>query len=200
MSRSINLLRRLSWFLPRSLLVFYLKSYILPSFDYCDVVWNSCTKKESESLQTLLNFASRISLHRDHYYSTNAMRKELQLSTLHVRRKLHLSPTMFKCLSSKAPSYLSTLFQTPHCHNTRSCCLLNLPSVRRPSASLLSLFGDHYLLQCVRMNPYLPFQHLPLIFSTIMYEKVLLFYRTSLINYIILNTISHAVLLFLFLD
>ena len=34
-SCSLNLLRRLSWFLPCSLLLTYLKSYILPHFDYC---------------------------------------------------------------------------------------------------------------------------------------------------------------------
>ena len=38
MSQFVNLLRRLSWFLPSSLLVLYLKSYILPCVDYCDVV------------------------------------------------------------------------------------------------------------------------------------------------------------------
>ena len=37
-SRSVNLLRRLSWFLPRPLLILYLKSYILPAVDYCDIV------------------------------------------------------------------------------------------------------------------------------------------------------------------
>ena len=37
-SHSLNLLRRLSWFLPQPLLVLFLKSYILPHFDYCDVV------------------------------------------------------------------------------------------------------------------------------------------------------------------
>ena len=43
-SHSLNLLRRLSWFLPQSLLLLYLKSYILPHYDYCDVVWAGCTQ------------------------------------------------------------------------------------------------------------------------------------------------------------
>ena len=55
-TRSLNLLRRLSWFLPRSLLLLYLKSYILPFFDYCDIVWSNCTQEESRRLVTLLNF------------------------------------------------------------------------------------------------------------------------------------------------
>ena len=53
-SRCINLLRRLFWFLPQSLLLLYLKSYILPHFDYCDVVWAGCTQKDSHRLETLL--------------------------------------------------------------------------------------------------------------------------------------------------
>ncbi len=55
-ARSLSLLCRLSWFLPQSLLL-YVKSYILPSFDYCDVVWSGCTKAEALRLQTLFNFA-----------------------------------------------------------------------------------------------------------------------------------------------
>ena len=45
-SSCLNLVHRLSWFLLLSLLT-YLKSYILPHFDYCDVVWSSCTQEES---------------------------------------------------------------------------------------------------------------------------------------------------------
>ena len=55
-TRSLSLLRRLSWFLPRPLLLLYLKSYILTLFDYCDSVWSVCTKQHSHRLrfQTLL--------------------------------------------------------------------------------------------------------------------------------------------------
>ena len=45
LSRSANLLRHR----PRSLLVLYLKSYILPLVDYCDVVWDNCTQHDSSS-------------------------------------------------------------------------------------------------------------------------------------------------------
>ena len=59
----LNLVHRLSWFLPLSLLT-YLKSYILPHFDYCDVVWSSCTQ-ESLCLESLLNFGCKIVFHKD---------------------------------------------------------------------------------------------------------------------------------------
>ena len=61
--RSVSLLRHLSWFLPRSLHVLYLKSYVLPLVDYCDVVWIGCAKRDSSRLQTLFKYACRICLH-----------------------------------------------------------------------------------------------------------------------------------------
>ena len=73
---SLNLLRRLSWFLPSSLLL-YLESCILPLFDYCDNVWSVCTKEESHRLETLLNFACRTVLHKRRDYSASSAHKEL---------------------------------------------------------------------------------------------------------------------------
>ena len=132
-SRNINLLRRLSWFLPRSLLLLFLKSYILPSFDYCDVVWSGCSKSEAYRLETLLNYACRTVLRRRKGSSASVARRELGLSTLASRRKFHLSLIMFKCMSSKSPAYLSELFSSPSSHyNTRSVSSsqLNLPPNR----------------------------------------------------------------------
>ena len=132
-TRSLSLLRRLSWFLPQSLLLLYVKSYILPSFDYCDVVWSGCTKAEALRLQTLFNFACRTVLRRHRDYSASAARRQLGLSTLSARRKLHLAQTVFKCLSSQSPLYLSQLFSAPSTHyNTRSSSSsqLNLPTTR----------------------------------------------------------------------
>ncbi len=56
-TRRLNLLHRLSWFLPCPILLLFLKSYILPHFDYCDVVWITCTNSESLRLESVLNFA-----------------------------------------------------------------------------------------------------------------------------------------------
>ena len=130
---AICMYRRLSWFLPQPLLLLYLKSYILPHFDYCDVVWIGCTKAESLRLESLLNFACRTVLHRCKLSSASAARCELGLSTLSSRRKFHLAQTVFKCLYSPCPTYLSHLFPTPNSsYHTRSSSSsqLNLPAVR----------------------------------------------------------------------
>ena len=117
---SLSLLRRLSWFFPRPLLLLYLKSYILPLFDYCDNVWSVFTKEESYRLETLLNFACRTVLHKRRDYSASSARKESGMSTLSARRKIHLGQTVYKCISSQSSTYLSNLFST-------STSQLNLP-------------------------------------------------------------------------
>ena len=136
-SCSVNLLRRLSWFLPQSLLVLYLKSYILPLVDYCDIVWNNCTQHDSSRIQSLFNYACRLALHRPRLSSSSALWNELGLSSLCCRRKLHLAELTYKCHKSLTPSYLSSLFCLPtHHHNTRTKTLVNLPMVR-------TTFGQH---------------------------------------------------------
>ena len=132
-SRSLNLLRRLSWFLPQPLLLLFLKSYILPTFDYCDIVWSGCTKHEARQLETLLNFSCRTVLRKRKDYSASAARRELGLPTLTSRRKLHTAQMVFKCLSSNTPSYLSQLFSHPpshYCTRSSSSSQLNLPPLR----------------------------------------------------------------------
>ena len=132
-SRNLNLLRDLCWFLPQPLLLLFLKSYILPHFNYCDIVWSGCTKSEASSLETLLNYACRSVLHKHRGSSASAARRELGLSTLASRTKLHLALTMFNCMYSKSPPYLSQLFPLPSSHyNTRSASSsqLNLPPNR----------------------------------------------------------------------
>ena len=136
-SRSVNLLRRLSWFLPQSLLVLYLKSYILPLVDYCDVVWDNSSQHDASRLQNLFNYACRLALHRPRLSSSSALWHELGLSSLCCRRKLHLAELTYKCHNSLAPSYLSSFFCLPtHHHNTRTKSLVNLPVVK-------TMFGQH---------------------------------------------------------
>ena len=128
-SHNFNLLHCLSWFLFQPLLLF-LKSYILPLFEYCYVVWFGCTKCKASRLETLLNYAYRTVLCKQRGSSKSAAHREIGLPTLASRRKLHLALTMFNCMSSKSPPYLSQLFPLPSSHyNTRSASSsqLNLP-------------------------------------------------------------------------
>ena len=127
------------WFLPSSLLVLYLKSYILPCVDYCDIVWDCCSKLDSNCLQTLFNYACCIAWHRPRLSSSSALWNDLGLSLLSSCRKLHLAQLMFKCHNSLAPPYLSSLFHGPsHRYSTCNSTLVNLPPVK-------SFYGQYSL-------------------------------------------------------
>ena len=51
-------MRRSKYILPRSCLDKLYKSMTLPLFDYCDVIYDSCTMYESEQLDKLQRKAS----------------------------------------------------------------------------------------------------------------------------------------------
>ena len=110
-----------------------------PCVDYCDIVWDCCSKQDSHCLQTLFNYACRIALHRPRLSSSSALWNDLGLTSLSSRRKLHLAQLMFKCHNSLAPPYLSSLFHGPsHRYSTHNCTLVNLPPVK-------SSYGQHSL-------------------------------------------------------
>ena len=121
-------------------------------------MWFGCTKSESCRLESLLNFACCTVFRRRKYSSASAAHHNLGLSTLSYRRKLHLSRSVFKCLSSHCPSYLSrsTLVQTSLIALSRTL-LVNSTShsqghhlVKGHSVLLVPLCGDHSLRTSVR--------------------------------------------------
>ena len=62
---------------------------ISPLFNYADVVWGGCGKKESLSLQKVQNFAARsITGNKKHDSATESL-KTLKLLNLEQRRQIH---------------------------------------------------------------------------------------------------------------
>ena len=61
-SRNISLMRRLSWTLPKKSLLCFYYAYVVPSFNYCNLVWRSCRKSDLHRQQRLQNYAAQIIL------------------------------------------------------------------------------------------------------------------------------------------
>ena len=112
-SHNVNLLCRLSWFLTQPLLLLFLKSYILPLFNYCDIVWSGSTKSEASRLETLHNYACHTVLRECKGFSPSAACRELGIFALTSRS---LAVTMFNCMPSKSPPYLSQFLSSPSSH------------------------------------------------------------------------------------
>ena len=103
------LLRRLHEFLSlESKLLFY-NSYVLPTIDYCLVIWGTCNQTQ---LQRLFRFQKRIIciLCNDFMSPSGDLFNQLNIMTIHQRVRYQMCILVFKCLHGAAPSYLTKLF------------------------------------------------------------------------------------------
>ena len=111
-SRNINSLRHLFWVPPKCVLIWFHFSYVLPCFDYADVIWNGCTIKCCIKLERLQNLAARIIQHKKKLNSTTAVRSEMGWESLSNRHKLHILTMTHnvRAVNRLLPFYLGDLF------------------------------------------------------------------------------------------
>ena len=106
----LSALGRTRKFLSAKTSVMFYKSLILPYFDYCDIVWDSCSCRLKQKLQILQNRALRIvtkSHRRTHVSDLHNTTKTL---TLQKRRDFHTDVFMFKAVNNLLPGYISSKF------------------------------------------------------------------------------------------
>ena len=122
-------------FFPKMPLQPFTKPTILPSFDYCDVVWHSCSQECSNRLERLQNYAGRVILKEPKSTSATWIRSVLGWDTLSSRRETHVAIQVYKSLNGLDPGYLAPLLtqsSSVHNHHTRAVAnnTLHLPIVR----------------------------------------------------------------------
>lgn len=113
-SKGVNLLHRISWFLPKESLVCCYNAYILHHCTYADSAWNTA---QSAKLERLQNYTAHIILQQCREVSATCMREQLGWPILVSRRRLSEALVTFRC-----PLHLSTLFKSAvsiHCNGTR---------------------------------------------------------------------------------
>ena len=83
------------------------KSFILPHFDYADVVWDNCTERLSDELETLHLDAIRTIIGAVRGTSHAKLYRESGFISLKERRRRHKLITYFKALNGFTPRYFS---------------------------------------------------------------------------------------------
>ena len=139
-SRNVNLMRRLSWTLPQKSLLCFYYTYVIPSLNYCSLVWRLCRKSNLQRLQRLQNLSARIILKLPKPYSATTAINTLQWRTLEEYRdakvlKLASSLVNHATATCPPPTYLSDLIQPVsknHSYFTRGAQInrLSLPIAR----------------------------------------------------------------------
>ena len=106
---ALNVVRnihKINKFLPLKLRIDLYHALISPLFNYADVIWGGCRKKESNKLQTVQNFAAKsVTLNRKYDSATDSLR-QLKLLNLEKRRKVHEGVFIHKALVQKSSKNL----------------------------------------------------------------------------------------------
>ena len=99
------------------------KSLVMPYFDYCDTLWDSCSCQLKQKLQILQNRALRIINKADKRTHISDLHNMSKILTLEQRRKYHTQVFMYKALNNLCSDYISSKFcysSKIHLHSTRS--------------------------------------------------------------------------------
>ena len=98
------------------------KSAIQPLFDYCGVVWDTCSETSSLRLQRLQNHAGRVILLTDNCNLSPSVRAKLNWSTLQQQRKHNKAILTYKCLNNQLEGLDTNYLRHSeiHSHNTET--------------------------------------------------------------------------------
>ena len=124
----LGMLCRAQKILPQSSCIILYNTVILPLFDYCSVVWDSCRAISKGYLDKLNGRAASIILNRAG--SETDIVHILGWPSLQSRKDYLKCILVFKSMNSLAPSYLLNDFTQAkkyHTYNTRHSYLIRLP-------------------------------------------------------------------------
>ena len=108
-SMLISCIRSYKYQISRKALETMYKSFILPLFDYADIVWDNCTDTQSKMLENLHLEAIRIIIGGIRGTSHQKLYKESGFCSLKERRKRHKLLMFHKMILGLCPQYISDL-------------------------------------------------------------------------------------------
>ena len=107
---AVRNLHRVNHLLPEKHRVTLYKALISPLFNYGDIIWNGCTKKDSEKLQRVQNFAAKSITGNRKYDSATASLQKLKLLNLEQRRHVHQTVFAHKALTEQNTPAMNQLY------------------------------------------------------------------------------------------
>ena len=85
---------------------------IMPYLDYCQVLYNPCSRVLSDQLERIQNYAMRLITGKPPHTSSALLRQRLGLTTLKARRQIGTIIEVKQCLVGCAPKYMPNKFLT----------------------------------------------------------------------------------------
>ena len=110
-------------------LVMVINALVFSKFLYCSSVWSNTSSKNISKLKSVQNFAARIITGTRKFDHTTPALRGIRWIPIKQNRFFRNAVMAFKCMTGRAPCYLSDQFKTRIAvtgRETRSCQLLNI--------------------------------------------------------------------------
>ena len=104
------MIRRMKKYVPATVLENVYKAIVLPYFDYCSLVWESCSVYLQDKLQKMQNRAARVITGKPYDTRISDMLNELGWQPLAERRRSQKIIFMHKAKNKQFPESISSMF------------------------------------------------------------------------------------------
>lgn len=136
-SRRLHLINNVKSILPRRSLCSLYKTMVLPIIEYCDIIYDNCTIKNSLALENIQRRAALTCTGAYRHTSNDSLLSELNWQPLRIRRQVHKLLMLFKIIRSLTPPYLShiipRLLDNQYSLRSRESAALPIPYSRLSS-------------------------------------------------------------------
>ena len=109
-SKGIGMIRRMKAFVPQMTLISVYNAIILPHFDYCSLVWDTCSNYLLEKLQKMQNRAARVITGKSYEVRSDDILRELNWQPLVERRNDNKAVFMYKIKNGEYLANISNIF------------------------------------------------------------------------------------------
>ena len=146
--QKIYVMRKLKFLLDRESLNRIYISFIRPTLEYADIVWNNCTQYEINQIEKVQQEAARIVTGATRLISIELLYKETGWEPLHKRRYKHNLCQVYKMVNDLTPNYLTSLIPATVA-NTSAYQLRDSENVR-PLLTRTQLYYKSFLPSSIR--------------------------------------------------
>lgn len=105
-SKRLHLINQVKYLLPRRSLCSLYRNMVLPIIEYCDVIYDNCTLKDSLALENVQRRAALMCTGAYRHTSNDSLLAELGWQPLRIRRQIHKLCLFYKILNNLTPDYL----------------------------------------------------------------------------------------------
>lgn len=121
-SKRLHLINQVKYYLPRRSLCSLYTNMVLPIIEYCDVIYDNCSMKDSLALENVQRRAALMCTGAYRHTSNDSLLAELGWQPLRIRRQTHKLYLFYKIMNQLTPEYLRYIIphQRPDNYGLRS--------------------------------------------------------------------------------